>query len=241
MLSFQPSTLPISTSQIYKPSQPRQLLPQIERSSNIQVSSDSHPLNWIAKARACYANNAALKAHSQGKMAQAEKGYHTALALYKKAYGENHPYSASVLYNLADLYHAEQRYPEAEQYYWQAYRLEKANYGDTHPRTIQTMQNLAALYHDTNRPNEAKVKYLQIVEAQNRALPQDNSAIATTHGDLAALLHEQGDYENAKNQYNQAISLFQQLANSAEIERIQQNLAQLEEQHRSHLKKAGDK
>jgi tetratricopeptide (TPR) repeat protein len=61
--------------------------------------------------------------------------------LYKRLLGENHPYVASSLNNLALLYDSQGRYSEAEPLYLEALDLKKQLLGDNHPHTQTFYRN----------------------------------------------------------------------------------------------------
>ena len=59
-------------------------------------------------------NQRALKLKEQGRYAEAEPLFKRALAIYEKSRGPDHPFVATSLNNLADLYWTQGRYAEAE-------------------------------------------------------------------------------------------------------------------------------
>ncbi|MBK6877855.1 MAG: tetratricopeptide repeat protein [Ignavibacteria bacterium] len=71
-----------------------------------------------------------------------------ALRIYKEILGENHPYYATSLNNLAGLYFATGNYEKAEQMFHEALRIRKEIWGENHPDYAASLNNLAGLYEE---------------------------------------------------------------------------------------------
>lgn len=77
--------------------------------------------------------------------------YLQALELFKRRLGDDHPYVASSLNNLAGLYYSQERYGKAEPLYLQALELCKHLLGDDHPTTITIRENLLQMREEWNK------------------------------------------------------------------------------------------
>ncbi|MCZ8223305.1 MAG: tetratricopeptide repeat protein, partial [Microcystis sp. LE19-84.1B] len=77
----------------------------------------------------------------QGQYNSAERYFDNCLEAVKSRLGDNHPYVASSLNNLAGLYYSQGRYKEAEPLYLQALDLKKRLLGDNHPDVALSLNN----------------------------------------------------------------------------------------------------
>ncbi len=122
----------------------------------------------------------------------------------KARLGNDHPYVATSLNNLALLYDNQGRYEEAEPLYLQALDLRKKLLGNDHPDVASSLNNLALLYDNQGRYEEAESLYQQ---ALRRLLEDDHPHVASSVNNLALLYNDQGKYEEAEPLYQQALYL----------------------------------
>lgn len=101
--------------------------------------------------------------------------------------GDNHPYFATSLNNLALLYYSQGRHDDAEPLYIQAFELYKRILGDNHPDVAQSLNNLAELYRSQGRYDDAEPLYLQAFELRKRILGDNHPNVAQSLNNLAAL------------------------------------------------------
>lgn len=85
---------------------------------------------------------------AQGRYEEAEPLYLEALAMRKKLLGEEHPYVATSINNLAGLYHKQGRYSEAEPLYQQALAIADRALGAEHPTTRTIGENYQELQEE---------------------------------------------------------------------------------------------
>ncbi|MDA0265876.1 MAG: tetratricopeptide repeat protein, partial [Cyanobacteria bacterium] len=101
-----------------------------------------------------------------------------ALAIYREQLGDRHPFVATSLNNLAELYRAQGRYGEAEPRHLEALAIRRQQLGDgqgpvgdhRHPDVAQSLNNLAELYHDQGRYGEAEPLYLESLAIRRQQL-----------------------------------------------------------------------
>ena len=82
--------------------------------------------------------------------------YLQALELRKRLLGDNHPYVATSLNNLAGLYKSQGRYDQAEPLLHRALEIYQQVLGDNHPNTLTVCENLAQLQARVSNSPEAK-------------------------------------------------------------------------------------
>jgi tetratricopeptide (TPR) repeat protein len=126
----------------------------------------------------------------QGLYALAEPWRKQCLELSQRLLGEEHPYVASSLNNLAVLYDSQGRYSKAEPLYMQALALRKRLLGEEHPLVALSLNNLAALYRSQGRYSEAEPLYVQALEILERVLGDDHPNTKACRENLAILRQE---------------------------------------------------
>ncbi|MCU0570153.1 MAG: tetratricopeptide repeat protein, partial [Oculatellaceae cyanobacterium Prado106] len=82
---------------------------------------------------------------SQGRYSEAEPLYLQALEIRRSQLGNDHPYTASSLNNLATLYYSLDRYAESAAYMEQALEIMERQLGADHPSTKTVRQNLETI------------------------------------------------------------------------------------------------
>jgi len=94
--------------------------------------------------KARQANNLAATLHDQGKYAEAEAMHRQALAITRKALGEDHPDTAGSYNNLAETLRAQGKYAEAEAMHRRALAIMLKALGADHPETAASYTKLPA-------------------------------------------------------------------------------------------------
>ncbi len=144
----------------------------------------------------------------QGLYSLAEPWRKKCLEVTQKQFGQEHPFVAASLNNLAALYSSQGRYKEAESLYLQALELMKV-LGNENPSVATSLNNLAGLYESQGRFEEAEPLYLQVLELRQKVLSNEHPDIAETLNDLAVFYSNQGRFEDAESHYLQALNLRQ--------------------------------
>ncbi len=96
-----------------------------------------------------------MAAYRQGKSLREAGRYEQAIPYYRKAlelgeheFGLDHPTTASLLNNLAELYRDQGRYAEAEPLHKRALAIREKALGPEHPLVGLSLDNLALLYQE---------------------------------------------------------------------------------------------
>ena len=121
--------------------------------------------------------------------------------------GENHPNTATILNNLAELYESQGKYEQAEPLFLQAIEIDKIALPDNHPSLATHLNNLAGLYRYQGKYEQAEPLFLQAIEIDKIALPDNHPELATDLNNLAGLYRYQGKYEQAEPLFLQAIEI----------------------------------
>ena len=146
-------------------------------------------------------NNLGVIYQLQKQWQQATDLMEQALTLYRKHYGENHPYIGGVINNLA--YNKEQSndFAASEAMLKESWRISEAAYGADHSQTLRAQINLAKYYNRRRDFAAAEVLWISIYE-QLEGLGR-KSQLAAEYGNGALMLSNKGDYEKAM-QWHQA-------------------------------------
>ncbi|MEH2113861.1 tetratricopeptide repeat protein [Nostoc sp.] len=147
----------------------------------------------------------------QGLYNQALPWYKQCLEVTKKCLGEEHPFVAESLNNLAALYVSQGRYSEAEPLFIQALALRRQLLEEEHPDIAESLNNLALLYYSQGRYNEAEPLYIQALALRRQLLEEEHPSVALNLNNLALLYYSQGRYSEAEPLYTQALALYRNL------------------------------
>ena len=142
-----------------------------------------------------------------GKYKEAEPLYRKAIEIDKRTVGEEHPFYASLLNNLANLLNRMGQYEEAEPLYRQAIEIDKQTVGEEHPSYATRLNNLALLLKSISRYEEAEPLYRKAIEIDKKTIGEEHPDYATRLNNLANLLECMGRYEEAEPLFRQAIEI----------------------------------
>ena len=79
--------------------------------------------------------------------------YMTALAIYEKTLGPEHPEVAKDLVNLGNAFCDQDQHAEAVPLYLRALAIDQAALGDEHPEVAMDLSNLGIVYRVQGRPD----------------------------------------------------------------------------------------
>ena len=117
---------------------------------------------WLWPASLHAQSEALMEAFQQGKALKEAGRYEQAIPFYREAlglgeqeFGPEHPTTATLLNNLAELYRAQGRYGAAEPLYKRALAVLEKALGPDHPDVATSLENYAALLRKPSRADEA--------------------------------------------------------------------------------------
>jgi tetratricopeptide (TPR) repeat protein len=116
--------------------------------------------------------------HGDEDKPDAETAYNTAIGIWTKALGKDHPTRAFGLSNHAFFYYKNARYPDAERLFNEALAIQQAL--PLSPALARTSYGLARLYTDQGKYSDAEPLFKQALAIQEKAIPE--------HPDLADTL-----------------------------------------------------
>ena len=147
--------------------------------------------------------------HGQTAYKQAQLRYEQGLSAARARLGNDHPDTADILNDLAELYHDQGRYAEAEPLFLQALKIRQRQLGNNHPDTATTLNNLASLCRYQGCYEKAEPLYMQALEIRQRQLGDNHPDTAVSLDHLAELYRLQGHYGEAELLCLQALEIRQ--------------------------------
>jgi CHAT domain-containing protein/tetratricopeptide (TPR) repeat protein len=163
---------------------------------------------WLANdpSRFILMSNLANFLGEQGRYAEAEQLFRSALERQERARGKDHPDTLGTVNNLAALYHTQHRYEDATLHYQRALKGYERVAGKDHPTTLAIVSNLAVLYLDQDRHAEAEPFARRALEGGERTLGKDHRDTLTAVNNLAGVYRLQGRYADAEALQKRAIA-----------------------------------
>ena len=128
----------------------------------------------------------ALLYRTQGKAPHAVPLYMTALAIYEKTLGPDHPEVAKDLVNLGNAFCDQNQHAEAVPLYLRALAIDQAALGDDHPEVAMDLSNLGIVYRVQGRRDEAIALFQRAHAIMAAALGPDDPKTLTVARNLSA-------------------------------------------------------
>ena len=128
----------------------------------------------------------ALLYRTQGKAPHAVPLYMTALAIYEKTLGPDHPEVAKDLVNLGNAFCDQNQHSEAVPLYLRALAIDQAALGDDHPEVAMDLSNLGIVYRVQGRRDEAIALFQRAHTIMSDALGPDDPKTLTVARNLSA-------------------------------------------------------
>ena len=151
----------------------------------------------------------AFESHQAVLYVQAVGFYQNAAQFYRITFGTEHPYYATTLNNIADLYRMMGRHHHAESLFRESLAIRKTVLGEQHPDYAICLNNLAVLYEAMGDFNLAEPLYQQTLETWKTTLGEQHPKYAICLNNLALLCDKMGEYNQAEQYYQQALAIWE--------------------------------
>ncbi|XP_052299534.1 uncharacterized protein LOC102626616 isoform X3 [Citrus sinensis] len=142
----------------------------------------------------------------QGKLAEAEKLFLSALQEAKEGFGERDPHVASACNNLAELYRVKKAFDKAEPLYLEAIKILQESFGPEDIRIGVAFHNLGQFYLVQRKLEDARTCY----EIKGRVLGHGNIDYADTMYHLATVLYLQGKENDSEALFLESIRILEE-------------------------------
>jgi tetratricopeptide (TPR) repeat protein/cellulose biosynthesis protein BcsQ len=130
-----------------------------------------------------------------------------ALALWREAYGEEHPLVATALNNLGNVQQTLGDLEGARGSYEQALRIDEAAYDPDHPNVAQAINNLGSIQQDLGDLEGARGSYERALRIDEAAYGPDHPNVARDVNNLGSVQQALGDLEGARASFEQALRI----------------------------------
>jgi len=130
------------------------------------------------------------------------------LELYRKKFGEEHPFYATTLDNLARLYIKMGFFDKAEIMFLRAKEIRKNLTGMNHQDYAKTVFNLACVYEKMMRFNESEKLFIQALELRKELLGKEHPDYAKSLSGIALLYKKMLRYNEAEPYFEEAMSKY---------------------------------
>ncbi|MFL5588393.1 MAG: tetratricopeptide repeat protein [Ktedonobacteraceae bacterium] len=152
-------------------------------------------------------NQRVVQLNQQAQYEQAIEMARLACDLASEHLGADHPFLATSLNNLAELYRATGHYDQAETLYQEALAIRRATFGETHPAVAAILHNLAGLYLTIGDYAGAGPPLLRSLEIRRTTLGEMHLDVSQSLSQLALLRKLKGSYAQAEPLYQEALHI----------------------------------
>jgi tetratricopeptide (TPR) repeat protein len=172
----------------------RRLLPHVRYAlSQIPADYDDHRDDKSYLAWKC-----AMALNSDGRHEEAGKLQLEVMRSSESGLGSEHPYTLSIMNNLALTYNHQGRWKEAEELQVRVMQTMKKVLGDEHPNTLAGILHLALTYSNQRRLREAEELQMQVMQTRKRSLGSEHPDTLTSMNNLALTCKYQGRWREAE-------------------------------------------
>uniref|UniRef100_A0A2P2L011 Uncharacterized protein n=1 Tax=Rhizophora mucronata TaxID=61149 RepID=A0A2P2L011_RHIMU len=134
----------------------------------------------------------------QGKLAEAEKLFFSAIQEAKEGFGERDPHVASACNNLAELYRVKKELDKAEPLYLEAIDILEEAFGPEDVRVGAALHNFGQFYLFQRKLEDARKCYERALKIKGRVLGYNNPDYADTMYHLGTVLYLLGKEKDAE-------------------------------------------
>ncbi len=143
----------------------------------------------------------------QGREAQAEELFRTALRLAAPVYGEEDELTLAIMNNLGLLLHEKSEFHEAADLLERVVEQRTRLLGEEHEHTSISVNNLAMVYERMERLEEAEKLHLKQTEICKRVKGPEHPLTLISMNNLATVYTTRGDYDKAEPLYRQTLEV----------------------------------
>ncbi len=158
-------------------------------------------------ASAIRASLTAQELFNKGQYGEVQPLLERALAIRRRALGEDHPDTAESYHNVAINLDALGRYGEAQPRYERALEIRRKALGDDNPLTAISYDGAAGNLFARARHGDAQPLYERALAIRRAALGEDHPDTAESYHNLAFNLHSMGRYDEAQLLYERALAI----------------------------------
>ena len=136
--------------------------------------------------------------YEQARYQKACSGFLAVIAIEKKVYGTDHPFTLLNMAKLGKTFCELGRYNEAEKLLVQVVEDTQRVRGADNPQTLICMNHLATAYRRQHRWEEAEMLQLKVLEATERIQGREHRVTLASMNNLALIYKEQGRWKEAE-------------------------------------------
>lgn len=152
-------------------------------------------------------NQESMDLYKSGKHEQAVLVTQQALQLAEQVFGQEHPYVATSLNNLAVLKQRSGEYSAAKSIYARSLAIRQRVFGGEHYSSAESMNNLGDLYRTLGNYAEAEPLLNKSLVINEKLYGSDSLYLTPGLNNLARLYGEQGMHEKAEKLYKRSLEI----------------------------------
>jgi eukaryotic-like serine/threonine-protein kinase len=130
-----------------------------------------------------------------------------ALTLRRGLLGDEHPYVAASLNNVAEVLRLQGDFEGAEAYHRQALALRRKLFGEEHPEVAASLNSLGEVRRHRGDFTGAEAFHREALALRRRLLGEEHRDVATSLNDLAEARRQQHDHEGAAAHHREALAM----------------------------------
>lgn len=144
----------------------------------------------------------------------ADSLYHTALATYRRLYGERHPLVGAILFNLGASQFDRGRYAEAEKFDREGLAIYEAFYGRNHHETAYGLTMLGRALVAQKRFDEAVELLTAALAVRQAVYGSSHPAVASTLNELGNTALQRENYADAEAAFSRMVEIYRKVYNN---------------------------
>ena len=138
---------------------------------------------------------------------ETRKQLEPALALSRRALGDENPKTLQIMADLAAVDQEQGKLPEAESLYASALEKDRKAVGPRKEQTLRVMADLGGIYDDEGKYAKAESLLVEALDLDRRALGPENEYTTLTMGNLAEVYLDESRYPQAETLYKQLVAI----------------------------------